>query len=71
MLWYIRVIVCTNCIWHSWNVVQKLGKEPGRVRNWTTNQNYPNYSINEIDQNNKKTPENLWRLVKDHQQTLV
>ena len=67
----------TNCNWHTWNGPQRFGKGVGRVRNWGTNQDYPNNSLVKICQNTEKSPGDLKRLavtqppVKDHQLMLV
>ena len=38
----------TSCDWCTRNGPQKLGKGAGRVGNWRTNQDHPNYSIVDI-----------------------
>ena len=67
----------TNCNWCASNSSQKLGKEAGKVGNWRTSQDHPNYWIDKIGQNTEKSPGDLKRLaviqtlVKDHQLMLV
>ena len=58
-------------------VPKSLVREFGRVRNWRTCRDHPNYSIVEIGQNTEKSLSDLRRLavtqtpVKDHKLTLV
>ena len=55
---------------------QGLGKGVGRVGNWRTNQDHPNYILVEIGKNIQKNPGDVRRLavtqtsVKDYQLTL-
>ena len=61
----------TNYYWRAWNGHQRLGT--GRVGNWRSNLDHPDYSIVEISQNTEKSLGDLRRLatpMKDHQLTL-
>ena len=66
----------TNYNWRAWNGSQRLQKGTGRVGNWQTNRDYPNYSSVKIRQNTEKCPGDPRRLVvtqppvKDHRLTL-
>ena len=59
------------------SVLQRFGKDPGRVGNRRTNLHFQNYSIIKFDQNTEKSSRNLKRLpviqtpVKDHYLTLA
>ena len=67
----------SNCYWYVCSGTKRLGEDSGKVRNWRTNGDHPNYDIDKSDKNTKKNPEDLRRLaitqipVKDHQLTLV
>ena len=51
-----------NCNWCAWEVPQRLAKRAGRVGNWRTNRDHPNYSTIEVSQNTEKSPGYLRRL---------
>ena len=52
----------TNCKWCTWNSLQRLGKETGRIENQRKNQDHLDYSIVEVSQNTQKSPRDLKRL---------
>ena len=52
----------TNYNWSTRNNLQGLWKGTGRVGNWRTDWDHPNYNIIEIGQNTEKSPGDLWRL---------
>ena len=67
----------THCNWCTWNGPQRLGKGAGRVGNWRTNRDHPNYSTFDNGRNTEKSPGDLRGLavhqtpVNDHQLTLI
>ena len=66
-----------NCIQSARYSHQKIGTDTGRLGNKRKSGDHPNNSIVEIDQNTKKSPGNLRRLVvtqnpvENHQLALV
>ena len=69
--------VYTNCNCSFWYIYRRINQETGGLGNKRTNEDHPNYCINEIAQNIQKSPVDLRRLavthntVKDNQQTLM
>ena len=67
----------TQCNWRARYSHQRIVTGTGRLRNKRTSRDHLNYSIVEIDQNTKKSPGDLRRLVvthtqvENHQLTLV
>ena len=66
----------TNYSWCTWDNPQRICKGTRGIGNKRTSEDHPNYSIIKIEQNTKKSPEDLRRLavtqtpVEDHQLTL-
>ena len=52
----------TNCNWHTWNNLQRIGNGSGSLGNKRTSGDHPNYSIIKIGQNSQKRPGDLRRL---------
>ena len=80
--WTTKSVECEGdgyviCNWRAWNCPRMMGKETGSDGNRRTSKERLNYSIDEIDQNTKKSLGDLrWlaatqTLVKDHKQILV
>ena len=52
----------TNCYWWSWYSHQKIDKGSGGIGNKKTNGNHPNYNIDKIAENTKRSSVNLRRV---------
>ena len=53
----------TNFKWCARNNPKRLGKETGKFKDQRISEDHPDYSINEIHQNTKKSPGELRKLV--------
>ena len=46
----------TNHTWCTWNILQRVHKGTGRLRNQKTSRDHSDYSMTKIGQNTEKSP---------------